>query len=71
MPPPIRRKWGLRGCDSDQSMVKVSLPTGLLSLTVGAYLRPVHGKGEPADQDNQVSSTSDTVDDRWIKSTII
>ena len=36
MPPPIRRKWGLRGCDFDQSMVKVSLPTGLLSLTVGA-----------------------------------
>ena len=36
MPPPIRWKWGLRGCDSGQSIVKVSLPTGLLSLTVGA-----------------------------------
>ena len=36
MPPPIHWKWGLRGCDSGQSMVKVSLPTGLLSLTVGA-----------------------------------
>ena len=37
MPPPIHWKLGLRGCALGQSLVKVSLPTDLLSLTVGAF----------------------------------
>ena len=47
MPPPIHWKWGLRGCALGQSLVKVNLPTDLLSLTVGADL-PEHGKYSPS-----------------------
>ena len=71
MPPPIRRKWGLRGCDFDQSMVKVSLPTCLLSITVGAYFDRSMEKVSLPTKTAKCPQPLGTVDDRWTKSTII
>ena len=71
MPPPIRWKWRLRGCDFGKSTVEVSLPTCLQSVTVGAHSQPELEKSYSAEQDNQVYSTPDTVDDRRIKPTVI
>ena len=71
MPPPIRWKWGLRGCDFDQSMVKVSLPTGLLSLTVGAYFDQSMEKVILPTKTSKFLQPLGTVDDRWTKSTVI
>ena len=51
MPPPIHWKSGLRGCDPGQSMVKVSLPTDLLSLTVGADFDQSMEKYSPSHAD--------------------
>ena len=71
MPPPIHWKWGLRGCALGQSLVKVNLPTDLLSVTVGADLDQSMEKVSLPTKTAKCPQPLGTVDDRWTKSTVI